>query len=273
MPLPLAAAALAGTLAAAPTPRLGREVVVEKATRGPVVSLLADVAVRGEVEGDVVALGGDVELGEGAHVHGDVVALGGIVRGRAAVDGRIVGTASLGILGIPGAGQASQSWAMRLLQIGVWMLAVGLLVVLAPRLVRSSGNELARHPVRIVAVGVLALVVWVAVAGLGLALSGTPLGIGVLIVAVAAILAAKLVGVAAVAWLGGRWLASALPVALRAESTRTGLALLGLALLALLPLAGEFLWMAVNLAGIGAAVAAPLGRSMLRTALPPVAVR
>jgi hypothetical protein len=260
-------------MAPAPAPHVGRDVLVEGATRGPVVSLLADVDVRGEVEGDVVALGGDVELEEGARVHGDVVALGGLVRGRAPVDGRVLGTASLGILGIPGAGQAAQSLGMRLIQVGVWMLAVGLLIALAPRLVRESGTELARRPVRIVAVGVLALVVWLAVTALGVAFAGTPLGVGVLVVVVAVILMAKLLGVAAVAWLGGRWIAPVLPVRLRGEAPRSGVALLCLALVALLPLAGEVVWMAVNLAGIGAAVAAPLGRSMLRAALPPLTSR
>jgi hypothetical protein len=56
---------------------LGSIVVPPGEKAGDVVAVLGSATVHGDVEGSVVAVGGDVELKDGASVTGDVVAIGG----------------------------------------------------------------------------------------------------------------------------------------------------------------------------------------------------
>lgn len=58
--------------------RILGSVVVEPGQRvGDVVAVLGSVTVRGDVDGDVVAVGGNVEVADGASVTGQLVAVGG----------------------------------------------------------------------------------------------------------------------------------------------------------------------------------------------------
>ncbi len=257
---------LAGALLAAPTPQLGNTITIDRPTAGPVVALLADVRVASEVVGDVVAVGGNVELAAGGSVRGDVVALGGRVSGPGAVSGRVASGGGLGLIGRGGRVGAQGSVSplgLGLLRAGVW-LTLGSLVILAlPGRVRTVGAQLAAAPTRSAAVGVLALLVWLALVILALAVTNSPLGVAFLLAAVALLLVAKLAGVVAVAWLAGRAAAARLPLPLRTEPARTGFALLALTLLALVPVIGPAVWLAANVVGIGAVVGALLaGRTL-----------
>ena len=267
---------LAGALAVAPAPRLAAPVVVDRPTAGPVVAVLGDVTVTSEVVGDVVAVGGDVELAAGASVLGDVVALGGRVTGPGKVSGR---TASAGGLGLVGRGEAKASGGrvsvlgLGLLRAGAW-LTLGSLVILAlPGRVRSLGRRVASEGPRSLLIGVLALIVWLAVAVLALAVTNSPLGVGCVLLAVAVLLAVKLAGVVAVAWAVGGAVARFLPLGLRGEPARTGASLLALLALALVPVVGPAVWLLVNVVGIGAAVGAVLERHPLVLAVPGLATR
>ena len=248
---------LAGALLAAPAPQLGAPLVVDRPTQGPVVALLADVRIASEVVGDVVAVGGNVELAPGASVRGDVVALGGRVVGSGSVSGRVASGGGLGLApsGEPaGARGAVSNLGLGLLRAGVW-LSLGSLVILAlPGRVRSAGAHLAAAPLRSAAVGVLALLVWLALVILALAVTNSPLGVAFMLAAVALLLVAKLAGVVAIAWAAGCAAARHLPVPLRGEPARTGTALLVLTLLALAPVIGPAVWLAANVVGIGAVV-------------------
>ena len=68
------------------------EVLAGELVQGDVVSIGGDVDVKGVVDGDVVAVGGNVILHEGAEVSGDAVAVGGRVKeiGHAIVRGEKV---------------------------------------------------------------------------------------------------------------------------------------------------------------------------------------
>ena len=267
---------LAGALLAAPAPQLGAPVFVDRPTAGPVVALLADVRVSSEIVGDVVAIGGDVELAAGASVHGDVVSLGGRVSGPGTVSGRV---AVMGGAGLPGFGTLAASrgsvsvLGLGLLRAGVW-LTLGSLVILAlPRNVRTVGLRLASAPLRSPVIGVLALLVWLALVVLALAVTDSPLGVAFLLVAVAVLLAVKLAGVVAIAWAAGRAVAGYLPPALRGELARTGTALVALSFVALVPVVGPALWLAANVVGIGAVVGALVESRALALALPSFATR
>jgi hypothetical protein len=85
---------------------VGKPVTVSTPRAGDVISIGGKVVVDSRVDGDVWALGADVELTPRAEVTGDVVALGGRVSGRGAVGGSVnqapeVRIPFLGILGAP----------------------------------------------------------------------------------------------------------------------------------------------------------------------------
>jgi hypothetical protein len=261
---------LAATLAAAPAPRLGADVTVVQPTRGPVVCVLGSVRIEAEVDGDVVALGGDVTLADAAAVHGDVVALGGSVTGAGTATGRVVSLASLDAvpsLGQAGAPSASSVWGVRLLRIGGWMVVATLLLVAWPRQVRRGGEHLRTLPVRTLAVGALSLAVWLVVVLLALAAAASRLGLALLLAGIAAFLAAKVFGLLAVAWLVGVWLRTALPMALRGEIPRTGIGMSLLAVAGLLPVVGPMVWLLANVAGVGSIVASLVAPRLLTLAL------
>lgn len=265
---------LAAVLAAAPVPRIGVSVSVEQPTRGPVVAVLGDVVVSSEVVGDVVALGGDVELAPGAVVRGDVVAVGGNASGSGTVTGRAVGVGGLGFnRGRVAGARGPVAWGLDLLRAGLWVTLGSWLVLLLPRWVRGAGERLARQSWQSPLIGVLALLVWLFSVMVALAVTTTPLGAACLLLAVGLLLAAKLVGIVGVAWVLGGAAARFLPGAWRSELPRTGVALLVLAGVSLVPVVGASLWLIANVVGIGAAVGALLARYPLTLLFPRLATR
>jgi 4-amino-4-deoxy-L-arabinose transferase-like glycosyltransferase len=253
---------LVGALVAPPAPKLGATVVVDRPTQGTVVSLAGDVVVRSQVAGDIVALAGDVYLEAGARVQGDVVSLGGRVVGEGTVSGRMVGIASLeGPIGDPPASQKGTVWlGLVMVRLGVWLVAGALLLLLFPRVVRSGGERLRGEPLRTSVVGLLAIVVWLVLVILGVAAAASVGGAMVLVAGVSLLLLVKGVGIIAVAWVAGRLIAARMPVPCRGEMPRTAIALAAMILVALLPLVGSMLWVAVNVAGIGGVTSALLSR-------------
>jgi len=266
---------LAAALAAAPVPRVGAALVIDRPTQGPVVTVLGDVVVASEVVGDVVAVGGDVELAPGAVVRGDVVALGGSAFGAGSATGRVVGLGSLGLGGKARASRpaGSVAWGLGLLRVGLWVVVGSLLVFFAPRTVRGAGEQVLRQLWQTPLIGVLSLLVWLVTVVLALAVTATPLGAGCLLLAVALLLVAKLVGVAAVAWLLGKAAVPALPITWRGELPRTGIALLIMTALSAVPVLGAALWLVVNVVGVGAVAGALLQRLPLALPFPRLASR
>jgi hypothetical protein len=266
---------LAAALAAAPVPRVGAALVIDRPTQGPVVTVLGDVVVSSEVVGDVVAVGGDVELAPGAAVRGDVVALGGSAFGSGKATGTVVGLGSLGLGGKAYSSRpvGSVDWGLGLLRVGLWVMVGSLLLLLAPRAVRGTGEQALRQLWQTPVIGVLALLVWFVTVVLALAVTATPLGAGCLLLAVALLLLAKLVGVVGVAWLLGRAAVGALPLPWRGELPRTGIALLVMTALSTVPVFGAAMWLVVNVVGVGSVVGALLHRYQLTVALPRFATR
>ena len=260
---------LAAALAAAPVPRVGAALVIDRPTQGPVVAVLGDVVVSSEVVGDVVAVGGDVELGPGAVVRGDVVALGGSAFGSGKATGRVVG---LGSLGFGGRGYASRpagsvAWGLGLLRVGLWVMVGSLLLVLAPRAVRGTGEQALRQladagdrrarAARLVRDG-----------GAGAGGDGNPARRGV-----------PALGGRACCWPSssgwwespGCWAmppSGALPLPWRGELPRTGIALLVMTALSTVPVFGAAVWLVVNVVGVGSVVGALLHRYRYRCSSP-----
>ncbi len=112
---------------------------------GDVVAVVGSVRVEGEVTGNVVAVGGSVELLSGARVHGDAVAVGGGLRHDegAVVNGESVSVGILPIgLGIP-------AFTSMILTVVVgWLLSVGMGILLAwlfPERLRVIGRMASRR--------------------------------------------------------------------------------------------------------------------------------
>lgn len=59
----------------------GKTVIIEKEAKG-VLSFGGDIEIRGRVEGDVAAIGGNIIQKEGAFIGGDVIVFGGTYRGE-----------------------------------------------------------------------------------------------------------------------------------------------------------------------------------------------
>jgi hypothetical protein len=266
---------LAAALATAPVPAVGAPVTVERPTRGPVVAVLGDLVVSSQVVGDVVAVGGDVELTSDATVEGDVVALGGRVVGAGKATGRVV---SLGGLGFGSGALAARPsgravWGLSLVRIGVWVMLGTFLLLLAPRSVRGAGEQVLHQLWQTPLIGVLALMVWLVVVVLALGVLSTPLGAGCLLLAVAVLLLAKLVGVVGIAWTLGSAAVRMLPVPWRGDVPRTGIALLLVTGLSTVPLLGPALWLVANVVGIGAVVGALLRRYAVALSVARLATR
>lgn len=262
-------ATAAGALPAAPPPRLGEEVRIDRPTRGPVVGLVAPVTVASRVAGDVVVLGGDATVTEAGVVEGDLVVVAGGARVAGTVTGRVVDASSRGVLA-PLVGDPRRhtlsAWGAHLVHAGAWLAAVGAIALVVPQLGRRGCGVLMRQPWRAAGAGVLALVVWVAVLGIGLLLGVSPAGAGVVVGATALLMVAKVLGVAVVAfWLGGR-LAPLFPAALRGEAPRAGVGLILVLAVGLLPAVGEAVWLGTNALGIGAVVLLLVSEGLPRVA-------
>jgi hypothetical protein len=250
---------LMAALAAPPPPTLGRDVVIDRPTRGAVLGLAGSVRVASEVEGDVVAVAGDVELEPGAKVSGDVVAIGGAITGTGTVEGRAVSVSSL--LGSalplgPLVPEPRARWGVIMLRSGGWVVLVTAVLLAAPRTVRRTGAALERLGWRCLVAGGATLVVWVVGMVLALAVNLRALGGSLALAGVMVFLALKILGVTAATWFVGRHAGALLPAGLRAELPRTGIAALGLVAVGLIPVLGVVVWLLANLAGVGAAIGA-----------------
>lgn len=210
-----------------------------------VLVVAGDVRVEGRVAGNVVVVLGDVVLGPQGQVDGDLVVLGGSVEGAGKVRG-----ASWVVGGRTPAGFAWWPWV--LVRLGLWVLVSFLLVTAFPRAVRSGAEVLAVRPLASLASGLGFLLSWLSVAVLlGLTVHG-PFALVLWAVLAAAFLGLKALGLVGLAWVVGRGLRLWLPIALRGEIPRTGLAMASVVLLSTLPLVGGPFWMVANVLGLGA---------------------
>lgn len=243
----------------------GGTVVLEPGTQhqGTVLALAGDLVVQGTVDGDLLALGGDVTLTEGSVVTGDLQQAGGTLdrQAGAQVGGRVVQDADVGQVLGGTSEDAGDGWAGRLLWLVVTVVAAAaaaaLLVRLAPAAsarVRDAGTH---HPVVSGALGTLVLVMAPALV--------VSMVFTVLLVPLALVLLVLLGGLVAYGLLGlGRGLGERLtrrratsPV--RSAALGSSLLVAGLHLLGWVPLAGPVVLVVLAAVGTGAVLLTGLG--------------
>ncbi len=215
--------------------------------RGEVPQVLVvagDVLVEGHVTGNVAVVLGDVVLGPGGRVDGDLVVLGGSVQGSGTVCGKtwvVGGRAPAGVT----------SWAWALARLGLWLVASFLCVALWPRAVRTCAGALEKNTLLSAVAALGFLLLWLAVAvAVGVTVRG---GLALFLWGGLAVtfLGLKAVGLVGLAWVIGGRLRVWLPLSLRGEIPRTGVAMAGLVLFSWLPVVGMPFWVVVNLLGLG----------------------
>lgn len=254
---------------------LSRDVVVEGRALANVAALDGSVRVLGLVEGDVLALGGDVELAPTARVTGDVFTLGGVINAEpgAEIGGRAVSypTASsawLTLMEGPSLGLPATSplvVAAKLGLLAAWLVLVLVFFAASGREVVSTSVSVAREPFRDFVVGLVGVVTLVLTGLLLSTVAGALVGVPMLVLVVVLALVLKLWGMVAVFHALGFWLASRL-VRLRVLRGRitalhaATLGLLVLGLLKLIPWVGVWTWTAATLIGVGAALTTKFGR-------------
>jgi hypothetical protein len=252
--------------------RIGSDLVIDEDERveDAAVAILGSVIVNGEVNGDVVAVGGDVRLGPRAAVRGNVTAVGGSVVTEAGA--QFVGDAHEVAIRLPRftvhvpnlSGWRAHIWpderwfaglalgwsALRMTFVGLLALVVA---VVAASPVARIRTQAARAPLASGLVGLVAQVLLVpALAAVALALLVSIVGIPLLALMPLLLLALGLfwvTGLAGVAQIVGGWLPGL-------RERPVGSVVAGLTLIWLCPLAARALWW---FGVAGAAVPAVLG--------------
>lgn len=242
--------------------QVGDDVVVERGEHvlGHVFAMGGNVLIKGVVDDDVVAMGGDVTLEDGAIVRGDVVSLGGtvhkaktaIVRGsNVTVGGLPRRFLELGALDLVGNGVRFLSALFKLF---FWLLIGWIIVMVTPERSRKILAKVEEHPALSILWGFLGLLalapLTVAVALAAVLLVVTIIGIPV---AVLLLLGYGLAIVAVCLWGGvlgasalGHWLVRRLSPRL-GEPTLVRNTVVGIVAISLLGLVGP-LFRAMGLA-------------------------
>jgi hypothetical protein len=249
---------------------LGRDLEVAGEALSDAVALDGAVRVEGRVEGDVLALGGDVHLASTARIGGDVFALGGAIRAEpgATIAGRSVSYPDasavwLTLLEGPALGLSAASPLVvggKLALLAAWLALALAFFAVSGRQVLSTSRGVAEEPLRSFATGVVGVLALLLTALLFSAFAAALVGVPLLVLAVLLALVLKLWGMVAVFHALGDWLGRRLlgrpPRALNAATL--GLAVLGL--VKFVPYLGVWAWTAATFLGVGAALATKFGR-------------
>jgi hypothetical protein len=260
------------SVAASQVVALGRDLVLEGRASAGVAVLRGSARIAGEIEGDLVVLGGGVVLEPEARVDGDVFVLGGAVEARpgAQVTGRTVAypTAPGALLVLaegPALGLSPWSRVVigtKLALLAAWLVTGMALVAAAWPAIDSTASAVAEAPLGCFATGLVAVVAMLLLALFLSSFLGVEAGVPLLVLLGLGALVLKLWGTVAVCAFVGRALD-------RASARRDGstgplrATLVGLALLGALkfvPVVGVWAWTAATLIGVGASLRTKLGR-------------
>jgi len=134
--------------------QVGEDIVIERGQHvlGHVFAMGGNITIKGVVEDDVVAMGGDVTLEDGAIVRGDVVSLGGAV--HKATTATVLGS-NVTVGGLPRSFFAFRTldwigngvrFLTALVKLAFWLLIGWVVVMISPVRSRLILDEIAQRP-------------------------------------------------------------------------------------------------------------------------------
>lgn len=259
----------AGSLAQRQLVAVGRDLKVVGTALANVAAVNGSVHVSGSVRGDVIVLGGDVELADGARVDGDIFVLGGRLTAESGsiIAGRSVSYPSargawLVLLEGPSLGLSPFSKVIlgaKLALLAAWLLWAVLTMASTGREVLSASAAVEAEPLRMFAIGLGTVLTLFLTALLISALASGIMAIPILFLFVMTLLLFKLWGSVAVFHAAGAWIIGRL----HARWSPLNVAVLGLLTLGalkLLPWIGTWVWTVVTLLGVGCAIGTKFGR-------------
>lgn len=249
---------------------LGRDMVIAGEALSHAVALNGSVRVSGRVEGDLIVLGGAVELASTARVEGDVFILGGHLDAApgALIGGRSVAypeasQALVTLIEGPALGLSSASPIVigaKLALLAFWALVALLLFAVSGREMLSTSESIRVEPFRNFMLGLTGIFSMVLTALLCSAVSGAFLTMPLLVLVAVAALVLRFWGMVAVFHALGGWLCERLAVRRPVPLVSVCCGLLALGLLKLIPWIGIWTWSLATFIGVGAALSTKLGR-------------
>lgn len=249
---------------------IGHSIDVEGHAKRGVAALSGSVVIRGVVDGDVAALGGDVWLAPEAAVGGDLVVLGGrlFYSPGAHVGGKILSTTyfreELGRAFLPGQRTIRASFSRTMLlwrsaRVLGWFIIAVLAVLLAPVQTAFAMDRFERDFARIAVIGFFGVVVFIGLVAVSSLMIKIIIGIPLVFFLLVSLFAMWAFGAVAFYLTVGRWMARwlfkrPLPMALYA--------LLGLIVwssLSFIPIVNLFIPYLVFIFALGISIATKFG--------------
>ncbi|MEM9594511.1 MAG: polymer-forming cytoskeletal protein [Acidobacteriota bacterium] len=260
----------AGSLARSRIVVMGQDMVIDGEAQSHAVALDGNIRVSGRVVGDVIALGGQVELSETAEVGGDVYVLGGHITTApgAMIGGRSVAYPEASDLWIsviegPALGRQPGSRVVvgtKLALLAFWSFVTLLILAVARREITSTSDSIRVEPFRNFFLGLTGIAAMVLTALFFSAFTGAVVGLPLLVLLGVVALGLRFWGMVAVFHAFGTWLCQRLgrrpPVPLTAATW----GLLTLGAVKLVPYLGIWTWSVATFIGVGAALSTKLGR-------------
>ncbi len=252
-----------GSVASETLTAVGRDLVIDGQARSDVAVVRGNTTIKGTVSGDVVALGGNIEVASGGVVQGNAFSLGGEIElaDGARVLGQVAAYPSIapGLLALVDAPVLGAGWwnraivALKLGLAGAWLLWAVAVGVVAPRALRRTAVELSSGPG------------WLFATGLAVVLSGFLLvlvlswilpiaaALPMILLIILILIAAKLWGIAALALEAGNWLVDRWRLAVPVFLGPLIFGIVAFNLVRFVPLVGTIFWALLTIVGVGAA--------------------
>jgi hypothetical protein len=251
--------------------------LVARPVEGRVVAVLSNVRIEAPVSGDVIVWGGNVSFGDKGEVLGNLsVFLGDVtappggnlpVRGTISTPGTLLGFYLSEMDRAPwkATAQPGTLTGLRLLVLSLWLF-VGLALLYA------FGSPFARAAAcaesdwsGAVAGGILGILTLFLAAASALAILPAALSVPIALCVAALLVAAKIFGMGALFLLIGQRLTRKVAPAARPSSLAIGFLIL--AAVSLVPLVGEFVWIAASVVAVGIALISRFGTPRYRVAV------
>ena len=238
--------------------RFGRDIVVDRGeTIENAVSIGGDITVYGEVEKDVVSIGGSVYLGPDAYIRGDVVSIGGEIEKEfgANIRGDIV---EMNIPGISSLINPFKNfwwgwyWPFRIISLIFFIALTILIVALFPRYVENLSTIIEQNTAQSILWGFVGLVL---IVPLAIILCISIIGIVLVPVELLFVFCAFLIGYITMARILGRKISISLnrpdlPILLEVSMGIVVLWIIGL-----IPFLGGIIRLIISIIGFGAVIA------------------